>query len=74
MTLAISLVKTTPPENHNMPHFMMQLPFRLIVIAPTSSGKSTMIHNILSKSHLIINKFLKIIYSYFHQVIILMKF
>jgi hypothetical protein len=29
---------------------MMQLPFRLIVIAPTSSGKSTMIHHILSKS------------------------
>ena len=50
MTLAISPVKTTPPENHNIPHFMMQLPFRLIVIAPTSSGKSTMIHNILSKS------------------------
>ncbi len=49
MTLAISPVKTTPPENHNIPHFMMQLPFRLIVIAPTSSGKSTMIHNLLSK-------------------------
>ncbi len=50
MTLAITQVKTTPEENHNIPHFMMQLPFRLIVIAPTSSGKSTMIHNILSKS------------------------
>jgi GTPase SAR1 family protein len=49
MTLAITQVKTTPPENHNIPHFMMQLPFRLIVIAPTSSGKSTMIHNLLSK-------------------------
>ena len=41
MTLAISPVKTMPPENHNIPSFMMQLPFRLIVIAPTSSGKST---------------------------------
>ena len=50
MTLAITQVKTTPPENHNIPSFMMQLPFRLIVIAPTSSGKSTMIHNLLSKS------------------------
>jgi phage pi2 protein 07 len=49
MTLAITQVKTTPPENHNIPSFMMQLPFRLIVIAPTSSGKSTMIHNLLSK-------------------------
>ena len=50
MTLAITQVKTTPAENHNIPSFMMQLPFRLIVKAPTSSGKSTMIHNLLCKS------------------------
>ena len=49
MSLTIKPISTKKDDNFNIPSFLPQPPFRMVVVAPSNSGKTTLINNMLSK-------------------------
>ena len=49
MSLAIKPISKAQGNKFNIPKFLPQPPFRMVFVAPTNSGKTTVINNMLSK-------------------------
>ena len=49
MTLEIKPIKTSFKEKHDIPDILPQPAFRLILVAPSSSGKTTLVNNLLTR-------------------------
>lgn len=50
MSLEIKPITKQKGNEFNIPKFLPQPPFRMVFVAPTNSGKTTVINNMLSKS------------------------
>lgn len=59
MALEIKPITGSTKEKHDIPNILPQPPFRLILVAPSSSGKTTLINNILTRSEFGYNKLFK---------------